>query len=119
MSIFTKIFGSKAAKSVEALTLTEAQKAVAALKTTTIGAAVAADIKTIGSKDLSGEEKFAQVLANTTPAIAAFVSGGGVKAAAKDVEDIARALVQSIFNDVASTKAGSIATTILKLLGIK
>ena len=118
-SFFKNIFSSSAAKSVEAFALTEAQKAVAALKQTTIGATVAADVKAISDKALSGTEKFEAVVANTMPLIANFLTSGGRKTAIAEVEDVARALVQDVFNDTLSTKAASIASVILKLLGIK
>lgn len=118
-SFLKSIIPSKAAKSVIAFALTEEQKAVAALKQTAIGAAVAADIKALKSDTMSGQQKFEEVVKNTLPLIVSMIAEGGVQKTVKDVEDIGRALVQSVFNDVASTKAGSIATTILKLLGIK
>lgn len=117
-SFFKKLFGSDAGKSVEAFALTEVQKAIAALSKTTIGISVAADIKSLTSSTLTGAQKFEQVVANSTPLIASFLVTGGVATAVQDVEDVARGLVQSIFNDTISTKAGSIAASILKLLGL-
>lgn len=119
MGIFTKIFGSKAAKSVEAFALTETQKAVAALKQTAIGATVAADIKALTDHNLTGTQKFETVVATTAPLIVGLLGDGGVKKAVADVEDLARALVQEIYNDALSTKAGSVANSILKLLHLK
>lgn len=117
MSIFKKIAGLFGGKAV-AIVLSQVDQAVAALKATEIGATVAADIKTMASRELSGSEKFERVLANTLPLVVKFVSGDGGKVALKDVEDIGRALVQSTFNEVVSTKAGGIAAKILKLLGV-
>lgn len=118
-----KIFGltittKKVVPILEAFALTETQKAVAALKTTTIGASVADSINALKNEQLSGTEKFERVVAFTLPLIATFVAGDG-KPALKDVEDVGRALVQEIYNDVVSSKAATIATIILRLLGLK
>ena len=114
-----KIFGGKAGKSVAAFALSEADKVVAALKATDIGKAVADDIKTFSTHNLSGAEKFAAVLGNTIPLVLRYAASGGIAAVAKDAEDIARALVQQVFNDTKSTTAGAFASQLLKLLGIK
>lgn len=104
---------------VMAFVLTESQKAVAALKQTPIGAAVASNIAAIESEALSGQQKFEAVVANTLPLIVSYVAQGGVKAVVDDVEDIGRALVQQVYNDTRSTKAGQIAQAILALFGKK
>jgi hypothetical protein len=93
----------------------EADKAVLALKSTDIGAAVAQDIATVNDHALSGVEKFEKVLANTLPLVLHYVTAGGINAALKDVEDIARSLVQAVFNDFKSTSAGKVARAILAL----
>jgi hypothetical protein len=94
---------------------TEADKAVIALKSTDIGATVAADIASVKDNALTGSQKFEAVLANTLPLVLKYVTGGGLSAVVTDVEDIARSLVQSVFNDTASTKAGKVAADILGL----
>lgn len=122
MSIWKKIkalVGVGTIAAVEAFALTEAQKAVAALKNTLIGSTVAKDIKALSSSTMSGQQKFEAVLTNTLPLITELLSDGGVKKTTKEVEDIGRALVQSVFNDVASSKAAGVASAILKLLGLK
>lgn len=93
----------------------ETAKAVLALKQTEIGAAVANNIEAISSKSLTGADKFEAVLANTLPLVANFLTGKGMEVAIDEIEDIGRALVQSVFNDFKSTTAGRIATLILKL----
>lgn len=115
---FGKLFGSKAGQAVQTFALSEADKVVAALKTTHIGSAIAADIAAVSNKKLSGSQKFAAVLANTIPLVVTYATGGGIKAAADDVSDIARALVQSVFNDTKSTGAGKIVGDFLKLFGL-
>lgn len=93
----------------------ETAKAVLALKQTPIGAAVANDIEAISSKDLTGAEKFEAVLANTVPLVVSFLTGKGLAVALDEIEDIGRALVQSVFNDFKSTTAGKVASLILRL----
>lgn len=93
----------------------EADKAVIALKGTSIGATVAADIAAVTDHALTGPQKFEKVLANTLPLVLQYVTGGGFAGVLKDVEDIARGLVQSVFNDTKSTNAGKVAADILKL----
>ena len=107
-----------AGHSVQTFAISEAEKAVIALKQTDIGAAVANDIQAIASKDLTGPQKFEAVLANTLPLVLKFATGGGFAAVEKDVEDIARSLVQAVFNDVKSTTAGSVAGAILHAIGL-
>ena len=118
-SFIAKIFHGSTGAAVGEVTLTEVQHAVAALKETDIGSAVAADIHALTNASLTGAQKREQVVANTIPLIVTYATGGGISAVANDVEDIARELVQSTFNDVASTKAGAFATALLALLAKK
>jgi len=99
--------------------VSEADKAVAALKTTSIGAAVAADVKALSRSDLSGIEKFEQVVKNTAPLIVELLTNDGRKAALSDVTDVARALVQSTFNDIASKRAVNVGRAILAILSVR
>ena len=96
----------------------ETAKVVLALKQTEIGAAVANNIEAISSKSLTGADKFEAVLANTLPLVASFLTGKGLEVAIDEIEDIGRALVQSVFNDFKSTTAGKIAGLILQLFKI-
>lgn len=119
-SFFKGLFGSKAGQSVKAFAMTEVQKAVAAIKTTAIGATVAADIRSLTTSRLTTQERFEQVVANTLPLVAQLATApGAAQVAIEDVNSVTRELVQSIFNDTKSTKAGSIAATILTLLGLR
>lgn len=95
----------------EALVLSEPQKLVATLKTTSIGAAVTADIHTLKDSTLTGVQKFEQVVANTAPLILKYVTGGG-SAIVADAADVARELVQSLYNDLTgAVKAAAAAAT--------
>ncbi|MEV5033696.1 hypothetical protein MRBLMC3_002933 [Sphingobium sp. LMC3-1-1.1] len=115
----SKLNELKAAAAVAmAIVPTETAKAVLALKQTKIGAAVASDIDAMSSKAMTGTEKFEAVLANTLPLVIEFLTDGGFSAAIDEVEDIGRALVQSVFNDFKSTTAGKLAKTILRLVGL-
>ena len=118
-----KIFGltilsSAELASIKSFALTEGEKAVAALKQTDIGKTVAADIATVASTTLTGPQKFEQVLTNTLPLIQALFTKQGQTVELADLEDVGRSLVQTVYNDVKSTTAGTWATSILKLLGI-
>lgn len=93
----------------------ETAKAVLALKQTEIGGMVASNIEAIGSETLTGAEKFEKVLENTLPLVASFLTGKGLEVAIDEIEDVGRALVQSVFNDFKSSTAGRIANLILKL----
>jgi len=104
-----------AAATALALVPSETAKAVQALRQSEIGAAVASDIEAIASKDMSGAEKFEAVLANTLPLVVKFIAKGGIEPALKEVEDIGRALVQTVFNDFKSSNAGKIAKLVLSL----
>jgi hypothetical protein len=118
-SFFKKIFASPQGQSVQAFALTETQKAVVALTKTGLGAAVAADIATLSNSGLTGTQKFEQVVANTLPQIVTLLTSGGRAVTLAEVEDLGRALVQQVFNDTKSTKAGTVATLILGLLGLR
>ena len=100
------------------LALSEASRAVAALKQSEIGNVVAKDIMVMSASNLTGVQKFEKVVANTAPLLVKYVTGGGFAAVEADVMDIARNLVQSIYNDVRSKTAPNIGKAILKLLGL-
>jgi len=118
-SLFKKIFRSPAAKEVVEIMLSETQEAIALLMTLPIAKTVRDNILTIANDSLSGQQKFDVVLGRTIPALIALTKGKGLETTAGDIEDIARGLVQAIYNDVASTRAGTIARKILALFGVR
>ena len=119
MSIFKKIAGIFSKKNITAvIELTDAQKAIAALKNTEVGA-VAADIKALTSSTMSGAEKFEAVVVNTLPLLVDALKAGGITKGLKEVEDIGRAFVQDVFNSTISKKAETIGSLLLKVLGLK
>lgn len=124
--ILEPIFGVSKGDAVADFVVSEVQKAVAVLKTTDLGGAIAkivTDVTTKTNPDgsvMTGSEKFASVLADSIPLVEQFLTNkGAVGVAVTAVEDVARELVQSIFNDTKSTTAGSLATQVLALFGVK
>ncbi len=118
--VFAPIFGASNSAAVTDFAMSEVQKAVAVLKATSIGTVVANDISALMNANMSGEQKFASVLASTTPLIVSFLSGKGVaQIALTQVEDIARELIQSMYNDTKSSTAGGLAAQVLALFGVK
>lgn len=118
-SFFKKLFRSPAAQEVVEIMLTETQEAVALLMTLPIAKTVRDNILTISNDSLSGQQKFDVVLGRTIPALIALMKGKGLETAAGDIEDIARGLVQAIYNDVASARAGTVARKILTLFEVR
>lgn len=116
------IMSSKQLEAIKAeaagFAVSEAGKAVAVLKQTSIGSIVAKDIAAMQDKNLSGAQKFAAVVATTAPLVLKYAASGGLVAVLADVEDIARSLVQSVYNDTKSTTAGKVAAAILKRFGV-
>lgn len=96
----------------------ESDRVVAALKQTSLGTVVANVISAVDNDDLSGSQKFEKVLSAVGPEVLNYIQRGGVPALIDDVEDIARQLVQSVYNDFKSTGFGKIVKQLLKLLGL-
>ena len=92
--------------------ISEGQKLVATLKTTSIGAAVTDDIQALTDKDMTGAQKFEQVVANTAPLVLSYATGGGLPALAVDAGGVARELVQSLFNDLKAAAPKVAATAV-------
>lgn len=118
-SFIKKLWRSPAAHELVEIMLTETQEAIALLMTLPIAKTVRDNILTIANDSLSGQQKFDVVLGRTIPALIALTRGKGLETAAGDIEDIARGLVQAIYNDVASARAATIARKILALFGVR
>jgi FixJ family two-component response regulator len=117
--ILEPVFGADNAAHVVDFAVSEVQHAVAVLKTTELGAQVAQIVKDVSAKDLSGAQKFEAALADVLPLAVSFLTTkGAIGLAVSEVEDVARELLQSTFNDVKSTTAGSLAGKILAIFGI-
>jgi hypothetical protein len=98
--------------------LSEGQKAVAAIASSDVGKTIADEIGIIASAKMTGAEKFEAVVAKAKPLLVE-LAADGPNAIVDDVEDLARAVVQEIYNRVASLTIGVVAKAILKALGIK
>jgi hypothetical protein len=88
-----------AGHAVETFALTEPQKLVATLKTTSIGATVAAEIANLRDSAETGAQKFEKALAIAAPLVVKYVAAGPA-AIISDAEGVARELVQSLYNDM-------------------
>lgn len=109
MSLFKKI--GRLFKSAPAV-----DHVVVALKKTKLGDAVVDSINAVASKDLTGSQKFEAVVSEIGPRVVEYVQAGGTKAAAADVEDLTRALVQSVYVEVKSVGFEKIVGALIKLL---
>jgi hypothetical protein len=123
--ILEPVFGAKDAAATVDFAVSEVQHAVAILKTTELGAGVAKIVADVTAKTnpdgtaMTGEQRFAAALADAAPLVVTFLtSKGAINLALAEVEDVARELVQSTFNDTKSTTAGSLAGQILALFGV-
>ena len=74
-------------------------KAVAMLKQTNVGTSVTGIIEAVANEDLSGREKFERVVASSIPILKDFLDNGKLDTTLGDIEDLARQLVQSSYND--------------------
>ncbi|EZP57269.1 hypothetical protein [Sphingomonas sp. RIT328] len=114
-AFIAKLFRSSPAQEVADIVITEAQQVIALLMALPIAAVVRDDIRTIANDSLSGQQKFDVVLGRTLPVLLDLLTAKGLNVAAKDIEDIGRGFVQAVYNEFASTRAGTIAKLILKL----
>lgn len=113
MNVFKKI--GVALRLISPAVISEGQKAVAAIASSTVGKVIADEIHIVASADMTGAEKRAAVVAKAKPLIAELIAGDG-KAMINEVGDVAEAVVQEIYNRVASITVGAVAKAILKAL---
>lgn len=122
-----KIFGLHILnkKQIEALkegakdfVVTEADKVVAALKNTHIGAVAIQAVHDLEDKDVPGLQKLESVVADVAPLIMEYAAGGGFSAVLSDAEAIARQLAQSVYDDIKKSDLGGIVKSLLKVLGL-
>lgn len=113
MSIFRKI--GRLFKSAEPA----ADRVVGALKKTELGDMVVDSINAVASKELTGSEKFEVVVGEVLPRVTRYLGEkGGIDAAESDLEDLARALVQSVYTEVKSVGFKKLLPKLVKLLGL-
>jgi hypothetical protein len=117
MKIFGITITTAAVVSVAASALTQAVAAVARAGNP-IGDAALAAVKAAESTTLNGAEKKAKVVAALKPIIVAEVAKGGLTAIVADVEQFAGMVVEEVVAEVKQTSLLTIASVILKLLGL-
>ena len=76
-----------------------AQTAVAKIKADPAGATILAAINTAAAKSTSGADKMTEVLAVAQPLVAQVAQKGGASVVAKDVETLARNVIESFLLD--------------------
>lgn len=97
-----KVWEQKAVDFLKDIPITLTQKAVALLKQTSIGTAVANLISLASLSSAPGQDKFAAVLSAIEGAYNAFVSNGGLAGLIATGVSVLRQLVQSLFDDFAA-----------------
>lgn len=107
LHILTKSDLATIKQDAAAFALTEADKFVATLKGTPVGAAAVTSINAVENKSLSGLQKFEQVVEAVFPLVINYASSGGVTLAIDTAKDLARQFVQSTFNDLKNSKVVS------------
>lgn len=100
-----------AGHAIETGVVSAGQHAVAIIKANPIGALISADIATLKDSSLTGSDKAAKVVASAIPLIESLVAGGAVTLVAS-VEDTAREVVQSLFNDTIGAIEKAVAPSI-------
>lgn len=101
-----------AGHTIETGLVSAGQHAVTIIKANPIGALIAADIATLKDDKLTGAEKANNVVASAIPLIESLVAGGAVTLVAS-VENTAREVVQSIFNDtIGAVETAVVAATV-------
>jgi len=96
----------------------EFDHAVAAAKQTIIGKTALSAIQVAEQPGLSGAQKMVEAIGVVAPVVLEYVAKGGFSGVITDVEEFARSVIESTLADVKATKAASIASIILKLLGL-
>ncbi len=91
-------------------------KAVALFKETPEAVAILNMISSVASGGLSGAAKFDLVLKAAIPIIKDFADDGKLNATADAIEDFARQVVQSIYNDF--NKAGGLTSILSPLIAL-
>ena len=107
------LFGINTVEAVEHFAESEFDKGIAAAKTTEIGAAAIAAVKTVEDPALSGAEKMAKAVAIVAPVVLSYAAKGGFGGVLADAESFARSLLESTLADVRQTKALGIAQAVL------
>ena len=118
-SFLRGLLGSVLPKALIKVTPTDTQKIVAVLLTLPIASDARDNILSLANDSLSGKQKADLVVAKALPALIDLVAEKGVAVPAGDLEDIARELVQTLYNQVASPRAALLARVLLPLFGVE
>lgn len=97
---------------------TDTQKLVAVLLTLPIAADARDAILSLVGDSYSGRQKADIVVGKTLPALAELIAARGMQLPASDIEDLARELVQTLYNQIASPRATLVARLLLTLFGV-
>lgn len=100
-----KIWETKAVTFLKGVAITETQKAVALLKQTSVGTAVANLVSSFQYSTLAGADKLTHVLAAADGVYTAFVAAGGLSGLLTVGVSVLRQLIQSVFDDFAAALA--------------
>ena len=95
-----------AGHAIETGVISAGDHALAIIKANPIAALISTDIATLKDSTLSGAEKAEKVIANAIPLITTLATGGVVTLVAS-VEDTARLVVQSLYNDTIGAAASA------------
>jgi hypothetical protein len=113
------LLGSVLPKALIKVVPTDTQKIVAVLLTLPIASAARDNILSLANDSLSGKQKADLVVAKALPALVCLITDKGMAVPAGDLEDIARELVQTLYNQVASPRAALLARVLLPLFGVE
>lgn len=92
-------FLTGAGKAIAAFAISETQKLVAEVKQTDLGTLALNLVQLLASHDLAGPAKLDAVVAALVPALTALEAKGGLAGLVTSIEDFARELAQSAYND--------------------
>jgi hypothetical protein len=98
---------------------TDTQKIVAVLLTLPIASDTRDNILSLANDSLSSKQKADLVVSKALPALVSLIADKGMAVPAGDLEDIARELVQTLYNQVASPRAALLARVLLPLFGVE
>ncbi|RZL99283.1 MAG: hypothetical protein EOP68_24330 [Sphingomonas sp.] len=118
-SFLRGLLGSVLPKALIKVTPTDTQKIVAVLLTLPIASDARDNILSLANDSLSGKQKADLVVSKALPALVSLIADKGMEVPAGDVEDIARELVQTLYNQVASPRAELLARVLLPLFGVE
>jgi hypothetical protein len=118
-SFLRGLLGNVLPKALIKVAPTDTQKIVAVLLTMPIASDARDNILSLANDSFSGKQKADIVVSKALPALVDLIAEKGIAVPAGDAEDIARELVQTLYNQVASPRAALLARVLLPLFGVK